>query len=400
MKNFTRILGLAVAATTLGLAVPALAEDVKLGIVGGFTGPLAAQTPSIVKAAQLVADQIAAQGGILGGGTLSFVTADGGCNATAGAAAADKLVNTDQIAALVGPFCTGEAIGAAQSVTIPGGVVMISPSASAPVFSTLEDNDLAFRLTPSDALQGVKLANLLLSLGLSDIAITYVNNDYGKGLADATAAAYTAGGGTVAANQAHEEGKADYRPELGALTASKNLVILAYASGSGGVALNQAIESGDFTAYVGADGMWTDDLLKGIDPTAIEGAIFTKPGAAAPDEYYAKYVTEAEAAGFNPNEAFAPQSYDAAFLLALAIQKNGSASREGINAALREVATAPGEIIRAGEWEKAVALLAEGKDIDYQGLSGGAEFDANGDVDGQIIYSLVEGGSFVDKGSI
>ena len=103
---------------------------------------------------------------------------------------------------------------------------------------------------------------------------------------------------------------------------------------------------------------------------------------------------------FNPNEAFAPQSYDAAFLLALAIQKNGSASREGVSAALREVSNAPGEVIHAGEWEKAVGLIAAGTDIDYQGLSGGAEFDANGDVDGQIVYSIVEGGKFADKGSI
>jgi branched-chain amino acid transport system substrate-binding protein len=398
MNKTTKLLGLSVVAL-LAAAAPVMAEDVKLGIVGGFTGPLAAQTPSIVASAQLVATQIAAQGGILNGGTLSYVTGDGGCNATTGAAAADKLVNTDQVVALVGPFCTGEAIGAAESVTIPGGVVLISPSASAPVFSTLADNDLAFRLTPSDALQGVKLANLLISRDIKDIAISYVNNDYGKGLADALAAAYTAAGGTVAANAAHEEGKADYRPELGGLTASKNLVILAYASGSGGVMLNQAIESGDFTTYVGADGMWTDDLLKGIDPAAIEGAIFTKPGAAAPDEYYEKYVTEAGTT-FNPNEAFAPQSYDAAFLLALAIQKNGSASREGVSAALREVANAPGEVIHAGEWEKAVGLIAAGTDIDYQGLSGGAEFDANGDVDGQIVYSIVEGGKFADKGSI
>ncbi len=117
----------------------------------------------------------------------------------------------------MGAFCTGATIGAATTAGIPGGVVMISPSASAPAVTTLEDNDLVFRTTPSDAFQGVKLGELLLARGIKDVALTYVNNDYGKGLADVFVATFTAGGGTVSANVAHEDGKADYRAELGQL---------------------------------------------------------------------------------------------------------------------------------------------------------------------------------------
>src|SRR5690606_6335811 len=119
--------------------------------------------------------------------------------------------NTDQVTAYVGAFCTGATVGAATAAGIPGGVVMISPSATAPVLTTLEDNDLMFRTTPSDAFQGVKLADLLTSKGITDVALTYVNNDYGKGLADVFVEQFTANGGTVSVNVAHEDGKADYR---------------------------------------------------------------------------------------------------------------------------------------------------------------------------------------------
>ena len=67
MKISSKILGLAVAATVLGLAVPALAEDVKLGILGDLTGPIESLAPPIVAGAQLAFDHVNAQGGLFGG---------------------------------------------------------------------------------------------------------------------------------------------------------------------------------------------------------------------------------------------------------------------------------------------------------------------------------------------
>ena len=97
--------------------------------------------------------------------------------------------------------------------------------------------------------------------------------------------------------------------------------------------------------------------------------IATKPGT--PDlpgaEIYNKLATDA---GMDPTAVFAPQAYDAAFLLALAIEQNGSESRDGVKEALRKVTSASGEVILPGEWNKAVKLLKDGKDINYEGASG------------------------------
>ncbi len=400
MLNLKNTLTLAVAASTLAVAAPAIAQDTgaTIGFIGGFTGPIESLTPPIFAGAELVVKEVNEQGGILGG-ELKLISADGACDATAAAAAADKVINTDNVTAVVGALCTGETIGAFNGSGLSGNVVFISPASSAPALTTLEDNDLVYRTTPSDALQGVKMAELLLAKGVKDIAITYVNNDYGKGFADSLSAAYTAGGGTVAANVAHEEGKADYRAELGNLVASQNLVILAYANASGNTILRQAVESGNFTLYVGGDGMVGDDLLSGIDAAAVEGLIATRAGAPA-GTATTTYNDLATAAGIEANATYAPQAYDAAFLLALAIEKNGSASRDGLSAALREVASAPGEKILPGEWKKAVELIKAGTDIDYDGAGGALDFDEAGDVDGIIVELAVEGGAFVEKGQI
>lgn len=399
MLNLKTTLALAVAASALVAAAPAMAQDTgaTIGFIGGFTGPIESLTPPIFAGAELVVKQINEQGGILGG-ELKLISADGACDATAAAAAADKLINTDNVTGIVGALCTGETIGAFNGSGLSGNVVFISPASSAPALTTLEDNDLVYRTTPSDALQGVKMADLLLAKGVKDIAITYVNNDYGKGFAEALTAAYTAGGGTVAASVAHEEGKADYRAELGNLVASQNLVILAYANASGNTILRQAVESGNFTTYVGGDGMVGDDLLSGIDAAAVEGLIATRAGAPSGGavDIYNAFTSD----GFVANATYAPQAYDAAFLLALAIEKNGSASRDGLSAALRDVSSAPGEKILPGEWKKAVELIKAGTDIDYEGAGGALDFDKAGDVDGIIVELAVEGGKFVEKGLI
>jgi len=396
---FKKTLTLAVAATALTIAAPALAQDsgATIGFVGGLTGPIESLAPPILAGAQLAVSQVNEQGGILGG-ELTMISADSACDATGGATAADKIINTDNAVAVVGGLCTGETIGAFNGSGLSGNVVFVSPASSAPALTTLEDNDLVYRTTPSDALQGVKLAQLLLAKGVNDIAITYVNNDYGKGFADALSAAYTEAGGTVAASVAHEEGKADYRAELGNLVASQNLVVLAYANASGNTVLRQAVESGNFTTYVGGDGMVGDDLLTGIDAAAVEGLIATRAGAPTGDSVDLYNAFSAE--GFEANATYAPQAYDAAFLLALAIEKNGSTSRDGLSAALRDIASAPGEIIRPGEWTKAKELIAAGTDINYEGAGGSLDFDEVGDVDGIIVELAVEGGKFVEKGLI
>lgn len=401
MRHIKKALTLAVTASVLTAAAPALAEDVKLGFVGGFTGPIESLTPPIFAGAELAVAHVNDQGGILDGDTLALLSADGACDATGAANATDGLVNSEQVTAIVGGLCTGETIGGANSAAIPGGVVMVSPASTAPAVTTLEDNDLVFRTTPSDAFQGVKMAELLLSKGIDELAVTYVNNDYGSGLADAFSTAYEEGGGTILASLAHEDGKADYRAELGNLASSgtETLVILAYANSSGQTILRQALESGNFLNFVGGDGMVGDDLFTGVDASAVEGMIATRAGAFE-GESAAIFAELASDAGLDPAAVYAPQAYDAAFLLALAIEKNGSADREGLSDALRAVASAPGEPILPGEWEKAKQLIAEGTDIDYVGAGGDLDFDDAGDVDGVIVELTVEDGSFVEVGVI
>jgi branched-chain amino acid transport system substrate-binding protein len=398
MHKTNTLLGLAAAAAIFA-AAPAMAQDVKLGFIGDVTGPIAGFAPGMVQAGNLAIQNVNDQGGILNGGKLSEVLADTACTGDLGGPAGDRMVNTEKVTAIFGAYCSGPTIAAANTAAIPGNVVMISPSATAPTVSELADNDLVFRNVVPDSVQGVKGAELLLSKGIKTVAVTYVNGDYGKGLADAFSAAYTAAGGKVAVSVAHEDGKADYRPEVGQLEASgaDTLVIYGYENAGGGTILDQAVESGTFKNYFGGDGMAGDALTK--DHKNINGMILTKAAAAGGPAYDA-FSALVKTINLDPTSTYAANSYDAVFLLALAIEKNGTADRAGLSKALRDVATAPGDVILPGEWSKAVADIKAGKDIDYKGASGDQEFDPKGDVPGTIEWFTVTDNVVKDEGLI
>lgn len=401
MRNFKNTLALAVAASTLAVAAPALAQEVKLGFLADITGPIAGFAPGMVEAANLAIANVNDNGGILDGQTLASVVADSACDAGSAGPAADRLVNAEQVVGIFGGFCSGSTIAGANGSAIPGNVVMISPASTAPAVAELEDNDLVFRNVVPDSIQGVKAAELLIAQGITEVGVTYVNNDYGSGLSGAFEEAFTAGGGTVLASVAHEDGKADYRPEIGQIEASgaTTLVIYGYENAGGGNILNQAIEAGSFTQFMGGDGMAGDALVANRDAASLEGMILTQ-AAPAEGPAFDALAAVTEAAGQDVNGTYVTTSYDATFLLALAIEKNGSAEREGLAAALREVANAPGETILPGEWAKAKELIAAGTDINYEGASGTIEFDDVGDVAGAINYYVIEAGEVVNKGLI
>jgi branched-chain amino acid transport system substrate-binding protein len=393
MHSTIRMVAAAAAMATL-VAVPAAAQDeVKIGFLGGFTGPIESLTPPIFDAAQLAATHVNEQGGLLDGLQIVMPTADTGCvDATMAVNGADRLVNTEKVVAIVGALCSGATIAAANNVGMPAGVVMISPASTSPAISELDDNDLVFRTPPSDAYQGLVLARILRGHGIDEIAVTYVNNDYGRGLADAVEAAFQADGGTVAAKEAHEDGKADYRPEIGSLaaTGAETLVVLAYVDGSGQTIIRQAVEGGDFQRFAGGDGMVGPALIEAAGAGNLDGMILTRPGSpeVPGSDTYRQLATDA---GLDPDATFGAQGYDAAFLLALAIEKAGRRIARASTRRCAKWRPQPGEIILPGEWEKAKQLIADGQDINYEGATGSLEFDENGDVPGVIEELVIQG---------
>lgn len=370
----------------------ATADDVKVGSAGGITGPIAELVEAIVAARNLAASHVNEQGGLLGGDPYQLVPGDAQCDPKAAVDAGTKLVNVEQVVAVIGPSCSGATNGMAQSVTIPAGVVMLSDTATAPGISELADNDLVFRAAASDAYQGRSLAELAWANGYRALAVTYANDDYNAGLAGVFEAAFKELGGTITASQVHEPNKASYRSELSTLAGAggEGLALFAYYGSSGITILRNSLENGLFGKFLGADGMMDNSVIEQIGADALRGNIMlSQPASDTEGDSYKAFAGAFEAAGNNPAAPFVTHGYDVAFLMALAIEKAGAADRSRIPASLREVANAPGMVIRPGEWKKAKEAIAAGQDVNYEGASGAIEFDDNGDVAGTYSLNVV-----------
>lgn len=388
MTSSIKRLSLAVSALAL-MAGTSQAADINVGSVAGVTGPIAELVAPIVAGRNLAAEHVNAQGGLLEGDNYNLILSDSQCDPKAGVDAGGKVVNVEQVVAIIGASCSGATNGMVQSVTIPAGVVAISDSATAPSITELEDNDTVFRVAPSDAYQGLAIAQLAIDQGYKKLAMTYANDDYNAGIAAVFEQAFQELGGEITANQAHEPNKPSYRSELSTLSGNdaEGLAIFAYYGGSGIAIIKNSLENGLFDKFMAADGMFDASVIEQIGADNLRDNIFiTQSASDYADDSYKLFADAYEATGNDPQAPYAAHGYDASFLIALAIEKAGSADRSAIAAALREVASGPGTVIRPGEWEKAKAALAAGEDINYEGASGNVDFDEAGDVGG--IYSV------------
>ena len=343
----------------------AFADDVKLGVLLGFTGPIESLVSPMADGAELAIQEVNDSGALLGGLQVVAVRGDTTCiDSAAAVAAAERLVTADRVNAIVGGDCSGVTIAMLQQVAKPNGIVMISPSATSPALSTIEDDGLFFRTSPSDARQGEVVADILQEMDIQEAALTYTNNDYGKGLADSIAANVEMRGGTITINAPHEDGKGDYSAEVAALAAVGGdiLVVAGYLDQGGKGIIQASLDSGAFDRFFLPDGMIGDSLVEAIGAD-LNGSVGTVPGTDSPG------VARLEEMMGGAPGPFVSESYDAAALILLAMQAAGSTESGALKDHVMAVANAPGEEIFPGELAKGLAILADGGDIDYVGAS-------------------------------
>ena len=357
-------------------AAPAPAGDpLILASLMPLSGDLASLGPGIALGAALAVEQINAAGGI-NGQPVQLIEGDSGCD---GAVALTSL--NDVIAqgaqGVMGAACSGTSL-AILDTAIAAEVVMVSPSNTSPQFTKIDKKGFYARTAPSDLLQGDVLASLLVEDGVQTVSIISRADSYGRGLAEATAAAFEAAGGTVKTIVYHATDATEFTSEVTAVGkgGAEAIVGILFPETGCGV-LQPAFEQGLLdTPWYMTDGVKDAGLasLCGLG-TALDGFKGTAPGSAAGE---AKDAFEAAYAGVSadgsPTFIFAPQAYDAVMLMAISAAANGVTGPE----------IASGLVAASSGGEKCIgvaciALAADGVDVDYVGASGEVELDQAGD---------------------
>ena len=370
-------------------------HGIKMGIILGFTGPIESLTPAMAASAELAFKEASDSGSLLGGKKISVTRADSTCVDSAAAVTAAEGLVSGGVVAIMGADCSGVTGAIAEKVAVPNGVVMISPSATSPGLTDINDRGYFFRTAPSDARGGQILADITKDRGVKSVAITYTNNDYGKGLADVYSAAVKAHGIKVTTVAAHEDGKADYSSEVATLASAGGdaVAVIGYLDQGGKGIIQGSLDSGAFDKFILSDGMIGDSLTDsfGKDLNKSFGSIPGSTGKGA-----GVFSKVAKSAGIDSSGPYTGESYDAAALITLAMQAGGKADRNTVQKNVMSVANAPGTKIYPGQLKKALDLLASGKAVNYEGATG-VEFTDVGEAFGSFLEKEIKGGKFKTK---
>jgi len=386
------------------------AGALKLGTLLPITGDLAQYGTTMQDSANLLVQTVNACQGALGK-PVELVSEDDQTNPTAGASGMTKLAEVDKVAGVIG--AAGSAVSmAAIDIAVRNQTVQISPSSTSPDFTTrAQKGDFKgfwFRTAPPDTFQGNALAQLAKQQGFQKVAILAINNDYGNGLIQSFVPAFKQQGGTVV----NESSPTKYAPDAttfdselsAAFSGQPDAVLLIAYPETGSLVLKSAFEQGLLkgkTKILLSDGMKTDklaDLVGKADGKFIaSGVVGTAPSAGGPA--IAQFTTAYKAKFKRDPNVYDPNTYDAAAVLVLAAEaakaNTGAAIKDKVNA----VANAPGEPV--SDVCKALALVRQGKDIDYQGASGLIDFNPQGDVVGVYdVWTIADDGKLQVKSKI
>ena len=377
----------------------------KIGTLLPISGDLSAYGGSMQNTARLLVKTVNACGGVLSK-PVTLITEDDQTEAAAGVTAMTKLVESDRVAVVVGG-ASSSVSSAAIPIAVRGQTVEISPASTSPSFTERarkgEFKGFWFRTAPPDTFQAKALAQFAHRRGFRSLAILAVNNDYGTGLIKAFIPAYKALGGKVLNEQTptrFDPRTASFESEVRQTTSPRpDAVLLVSYPETGSVILKTAYELGVLgqnTQWLATDGLRDPKLAQlvgkstdgkliaaGLKGTAVHAA------GAAFDEFRSRFIEayKAEPTTYDPN------TWDAVALSVLAAQSAEAITGTAVRDHIRIVASPPGEAVT--DVCQGLALLRQGKKIDYQGASGNVDFNADGDVVGSYdIWQIQPDGTF------
>lgn len=346
----------------------------KIGTILPQTGSLAVLgPPEFAGVDAAVADINAAKAGI----TVSVTHKDSGDTKTNIATQSATALLADGVSAIVGAASSSVSLSFIDQVT-KAKVVQISPANTSPAFSTYNDGGYYFRTAPSDVLQGRVLGQKILKDGKTNVSILYQNDSYGQGLNDNVKKALESGGATVGQDVAFDPAATSFSSEVtSVLSTNPDALVVISFDQLKAIAPELKKNNFDFKKFYGTDGNYgvIDESYKDVD---IAGAQFTNPGVNATAEFQTKLQDIVKSQGGKPLTVFsyAPESYDATVLLALAALKAKAVDGTALKDNLVSVSKDGTKCTTFAECAK---LINAGTAANYDGLSGPITFDANGD---------------------
>jgi len=337
----------------------------KIGVISIITGQGAAYGEAITNGIMLARDEVNAKGDVL----IDLKIEDSSGKQEQALAAAQKLINSEKVVAIIGPTLSNEMFAAGPEANASG-VPIMGTSTTAKGITQIGKFVFRNALPESQAIPAsVGLA--VKRHNIRKVALLYGNDDaFTKSGFDTMKEVAEKLKLNIVTIQEFQKGQADYKAQLTKIASLKpDAVFCSALYNEGGVILAQARKMGLKVPFVGGNGFNSPKVIE-IARDAAEGLIVATPWFGERNDPKVKaFVAKYEKAYGKKPDQFAAQAYDAFHIMTNALKAAGTADR----AKLRD------------------ALAAT---RNFQGVVGNFSFDAERDVVMTPSVLIVKGGKF------
>ena len=365
--------------------VPSVRADdgiLRIGILLPASGEGAAIGQSARAAVRVAVAQANANGGVHDR-PVELVIRDEGSDAASAAASFQQLVDS-QVDVVVGPASSNVAISLASTIA-SSGIAACSPSASTMALDNIPSRSMLFRTIASDSLQAEAMAEAIEQTGSKSAAITFVDDGYGRPFAQALQRALSRRSIKVSEFAGFTVGDDEFAPEAKALLASQPDAIALIGDADAGsrmlVALAQATDAKprDIVVNDALRRPMSIGVLGSIAPAVRAKLVGVSQNVVTADDERESGKLVADIAELTKETAsglFATQAFDCANLFMLAAIQSGSTRADLIADEVGSVSVGGSACL---SFVACATLLADARNIDYDGPSGRLQLGLNGD---------------------
>lgn len=346
-------------------------------VLGGLwpeTGSLSYLAPPELAAEKLAVADINAAGGVLGKDVTTVDADTSDADHADQNSSATQSVMSKNPSFVIGPASSSVVKNVYKTIT-SAKVPMLSMGATSSDFSGL--SPYFFRTVPPDSVQGAVLGQVIAQDGVKNLAIVVLNDEYGTHLRDVVVKTVEDAGVNVVYGEkdAFDPTETNFSSIATAVKASNPDATLVIAFDQTKSVVKALAAAGVDTHKMYMSDSNTVDHSGDFEAGLIEGTKGTIPGSHPTDEFQAKLKKIKPDLG---DFTYAAETYDAVILSALAATKGGATDGKTVAKNLPAVSgTTGGE--KCESYKDCVALIKDGKEIQYVGQSGIGPFNDDHD---------------------
>lgn len=369
-----------------GAPAPASGTPIQVGLLADYTGTQSYLGPDMESGVRTAIAAINAAGGVMGR-PFNLSTGDTVGDPVDAIPAYHKMISVNHVVAMIGPTSNeGPALlPISQQNKIPmflqGGTTALDH----------ETNPFYFRTTVGDATLGKAMAVYATSKHLTKAAFAFVSSTSAQTLISPIKTAFEGAGGKTVATVSLVPAASSYRSQIETLIAAKpDVVFFQQDPQTAGTFFHQATELGfdSKTTWVGTDTESSGDVFKALGPTIATTNFFTTYGGTEHDAALTAFTSlYLKQTGKSQFLTFAPESYDATTILALAMQEANSTDGAAVQQAILKVSSPSPGSVTVSTYAEGLAALKAGKAINYDGVASTDDFDQWHNVAGPMVVA-------------